>query len=71
MLPSSRCGRYARCLILSQIHKVVRAVGVLVLLAMIAGAIFIYLSPSHEFACDLMRQIESDRTGEDYWCLVP
>lgn len=50
------------------LHRIVRAVGVVVLLASLVGGIYLYRSPSHDFRCDGLKQFQRQREGKDYWC---
>jgi hypothetical protein len=67
---SPGASRYPRCLI-RQAHRIVRAVGVLVLLGLLVGGIYLHQSPSHDLQCDAFKRIQREDAGKDYWCLWP
>jgi hypothetical protein len=62
--------RYARRLI-RQAHRIIRAVGIVVLFGGVVAAIYLYQSPSHYFRCDALKRIERQQAGKDYWCWWP
>jgi hypothetical protein len=41
------------------------------LLALVAGGIYLYQSPSHDLQCDVSKRIQRENAGKDYWCLWP
>jgi hypothetical protein len=44
------------------------AIGVVVLVAAVIAAIYLYQSPSHDLTCDAEKRIERQQAGKDYWC---
>lgn len=61
---------YAR-FVIRLIHRITRAIGVVVLIGGLVAAIYLYQSPSHDFKCDTLKRIEREMAGKDYWCWWP
>jgi hypothetical protein len=56
--------------LLKGIHWVLRLVGFVAVVALIALGLVSYLSPSLELTCDAFHKFERERAGKTYHCLI-